>query len=100
MEKFVLLPHDKYQKLALGRQSVPHMANQLQNYKITAPPPGLPGSDRRALVGEEIDRKNVELKRDKKLEQEVGEISDTDSENSELENGTAKDWVSVWKHVK
>ena len=46
MEKFVLLPHDKYQKLSLGHQTVPYMANQLQKYKI---------------------RKKVELKRDKKL---------------------------------
>ena len=30
----------------------------------------------------------------------VGEISDTESENSEIETGSDKDWVLVWKEVK
>lgn len=95
-----MLPHDKYQKLSAGQPSVPHIGNQLQNYKVTVPPPGLPATDIRAQRGAEVDRKKVELKRDKQLEQEMREISDTESENSESASEQEADWISVWKELK
>lgn len=96
----MLVPHDKYKKMSSGDPSASQVANQLQNHKILTPPPGLPATDIRAQRGEGIDRQKVELKRDKKLEQEMGEISDTESENSDSESGVDKDWISVWKAVK
>lgn len=96
-----MVPHAKYQKLSVGQQVAPHTANQLQNYKISPPPPGLPLTDVRVQQGAEIERQKVELKRDKNLEQELGEISDTESDNSEsTSDDSGKDWISVWKSLK
>lgn len=97
MEKFVLLPHDKYQKLSTGRGGGFLSNNQLP---VKVPPPGLPATGLRTQIGPEIDSKMVELKRDRKFEKEVEEISDTDSESgSEIEHFDKKDWVRMWKEV-
>lgn len=97
MEKFILVPHDKYQKLSAPQKgNAPHLAAQFHSQHTMAPPPGLPYDDIRAQQGKELSRDSIEMQRDKKLEQEVSEISDTESDSS----GAATDWIRVWQEVQ
>ena len=97
------MPHDKFKKMSAGQKNAFPLDGNQGSKQSSYPPPGLPATDPRVKLGKDIDREKVELLRDNKLEREMGEISDTESESSAAgvsATANERDWAGVWKEVQ
>ena len=109
MEKYVLVPHSKYEAMTKSEHKPAFSTPQPSDVKanVNAPPPGLPADDVHAEQGlnvtekeaEQIHKKLIELGYDQLDEGEVGEEKQVGNKQTINANKNTAAWSSFWQDI-